>query len=90
MVVNPFGLAEEKPTIAVAGATGDLGTRLTTAFLSPELRGRLEGFVSLTRRQTPTTEQWKALGAEIRTIDEKSDENDLIMALDGVNVLVNA
>ena len=79
-----------KPVIAVAGATGDLGTRLTNTFLLPELRDRLSGLVSLARRHTPSTEKWSSLGAEIRIIEDESDEDDLVMALDGVDVLVNA
>ncbi|ETI22626.1 hypothetical protein G647_06702 [Cladophialophora carrionii CBS 160.54] len=87
---KPFVPSPDKPVIAVAGATGDLGTRLTNTFLSPELRDRLSGFVSLARRHTPSTERWTTLGAEIRIIENECDENDLIMALDGVDVLVNA
>ncbi|KAJ9609508.1 hypothetical protein H2200_005835 [Cladophialophora chaetospira] len=87
---NSFPPSAQKPVIAVAGATGDLGTRLTNTFLSPELHDRLSGFVSLARRHTPSTEKWKGLGAEVRIIDNESDDNDLVMALDGVDVLVNA
>jgi uncharacterized protein YbjT (DUF2867 family) len=87
---EPFVPSSAKPVIAVAGATGDLGTRLTSTFLSPELQDRLSGVVSLARRHTPRTEKWKDLGAEIRIIDDQSDEDDLVMALDGVDVLVNA
>ncbi len=85
-----FAPSVGKPVIAVAGSTGDLGTRLTNTFLSAELRGRLSGLVSLARRHTPTTEKWENLGADIRIIEDESDEHDLIMALDGVDVLVNA
>ncbi len=87
---NPFMPSAGKPVIAVAGATGDLGTRLTNTFLSPEVRDRLSGFVALARRHTPSTEKWKSLGAEVRIIENESDEDDLVMALDGVDVLVNA
>ena len=83
-------LSRSKPVLAVAGATGDLGTRLTNTFLLPELCGRLSGFVFLARRYSASTERWKVLGAEIRIIGEESDENDLIAALEGVDVLVNA
>ena len=87
---SPFAPSIGKPVIAVAGATGHLGTRLTNTFLSPALRNRLSGFVSLALRHTPSTEEWTDLGAEVRPIENDSDENDLVMALDGVDVLVNA
>jgi hypothetical protein len=89
-MAESFAPSKGKPVIAVAGATGDLGTRLTRTFLSPELRGRLSGFVSLARRHTPSTEMWEDMGAEIRIIENESTENDLVRALDGVDVLVNA
>ncbi|OQU95249.1 hypothetical protein CLAIMM_01483 isoform 1 [Cladophialophora immunda] len=91
---SSFSPSPAKPVIAVAGGTGDLGTRLTETFLSDELRTRLSGFVLLARRQTARTERWRdRLGAEVRIIEEEGeecDENDLIMALDGVDVLINA
>ncbi|EXJ58398.1 hypothetical protein A1O7_05823 [Cladophialophora yegresii CBS 114405] len=87
---KPFVPSPGKPVIAVAGATGGLGTRLTDTFLSPGLRDRLSGVVALARGHTPSTERWTKLDAEIRIIDDECDENDLIMALDGVDVLVNA
>jgi hypothetical protein len=64
--------------------------RLTRTFLSPELRDRLSGFVWLARRHTPSTEEWRRMGAEIRIIDNESAENDLVRSLYGVDVLVNA
>lgn len=85
-----FVPSPEKPVIAVAGSTGDLGTRLINTFLSQELRDRLSGVVALARQHTPTTNKWSTTGAQIRTIDDTSDEDALITALDGVDVLVNA
>jgi uncharacterized protein YbjT (DUF2867 family) len=79
-----------QPVIAVAGATGDLGSRLTDAFLSPELLKSLSKFIAIVRRQTPATDRWKAMGAEIRIIQDGINQDDLVAALDGVDVLVNA
>jgi uncharacterized protein YbjT (DUF2867 family) len=89
-MAESFAPSKDKPVIAVAGATGDLGKLLADTFLSSELRDRLSGFVSLARRETPKTEDWEKAGAEIRIIKDDCDENDLTMALDGVDVLINA
>ncbi|KIY00745.1 uncharacterized protein Z520_03410 [Fonsecaea multimorphosa CBS 102226] len=91
----PFSPSPTKPVVAVAGGTGDLDMRLTETFLSDELRPRLSGFVLLARRHTARTERWRdQLGAEVRIVEEdggdECDENDLVMALDGVDVLINA
>ncbi|EXJ68869.1 uncharacterized protein A1O5_07801 [Cladophialophora psammophila CBS 110553] len=87
----PFSPSPAKPVVAVVGATGDLGTRLTGTFLSDELRTRLSGFVLIARRHKASTQRWAERGAEIRIIEEDAyDENDLVMALDGIDVLINA
>lgn len=88
--MQSFSRSAEQPIVAVAGATGDLGTRLTDTFLSAELRPGLSGVVSLARRRTPNTQRWESMGADIRIVDDSCDERDLVMALEGVDVLVNA
>ncbi|OAP60122.1 hypothetical protein AYL99_05124 [Fonsecaea erecta] len=102
VIASPFSPSPDKPVVAVAGGTGDLGTRLTETFLSNELRHRLSGFVLLARRHTARTERWRhRLGAEVRVVGDEGDEgddndgdvcgeSDLVMALEGVDVLINA
>jgi thioester reductase-like protein len=81
---------DAKATIAVAGATGDLGTRLMDGFLADDLRDGPAGIIALVRKRSDKTHGWEKLGAEIRIIDGSSSEQELVMALEGVDVLVNA
>ncbi|KPI43229.1 uncharacterized protein AB675_7163 [Cyphellophora attinorum] len=81
---------DAKATIAVAGATGDLGTRLIHGFLDVDLRGGSAGLIALVRKESDKTQEWEKQGVEVRTIDGSSSQQDLVGALDGVDVLVNA
>jgi uncharacterized protein YbjT (DUF2867 family) len=79
-----------RPVIAIAGATGDLGSHLVKAFLEGDLFSQLSGLILLSRRHTPRTETWKSKGAQVRIVDETGDIGELVDALEGVDVLVNA
>jgi uncharacterized protein YbjT (DUF2867 family) len=81
---------DAKPAIAVAGATGDLGTRLIHGLLDDDLRGGSAGVIALVRKGSDKTQEWEKQGIEIRTIEESSSQQDLVGALNGVDVLVNA
>ena len=82
--------SSQKPVIAIAGATGDLATRLTETFLSEELSSRISSLVLLSRRHSPKTKQWESRGAKICIVDENSNPEELVHALEGVDVFVNA
>lgn len=78
-----------KPVIAIAGATGDLATRLINTLLQTELRSKIGSLILLSRRHTPRTKHWESRGAKVCIVDESSDERELVGALAGVDVLVN-
>lgn len=78
-----------RPVIAIAGATGDLGSHLVKMFLANDGFSQPAGLILLSRRHTPRTEEWKLSGAQIRIIDEAGDIGELVDALEGVDVLVN-
>ncbi|KAK5059970.1 hypothetical protein LTR84_009853 [Exophiala bonariae] len=79
-----------RPVIAIAGATGDLGSHLVKAFLAADVISQLSGLILLSRRHTPLTETWKAKGAQVRIVDEAGDIGELVDALEGVDILINA
>jgi uncharacterized protein YbjT (DUF2867 family) len=81
---------DAKAIIAVAGATGDLGTRLINEFLGKDVRSAIAGVIALVRKRSVKTQVWEKQGVEVRTIDGSSSQQDLVKALDGVDVLVNA
>lgn len=78
------------PVIAIAGATGNVGSRLAESFLSEDVCTQLSGLVLLPRRHTPRTKDWESKGAQVRVLDDGEDIDQLANALEGVDVLINA
>jgi hypothetical protein len=75
-----------KPTIAIAGATGNLGKDVTNAFLEPTTLSKFAAIVLLSRkRSSPVLDAWKDKGAKIVVCAE----DDIEEALRGVDMLVN-
>ncbi|KEF52981.1 uncharacterized protein A1O9_10888 [Exophiala aquamarina CBS 119918] len=85
-----MGTSSRNPVIAIAGATGHLGTWLVESFLSKDLFPQPPGLVLLSRRHTPRTKAWETLGAQVRILDEGGDIGELTDALEGADVLINA
>lgn len=91
----------KKPIIAIAGATGDLGSHLVDAFLSEAaLVNTYERLVLLVRKVNDKTREWEAIGtgavkvhvySEALGDDGEISEKGLAELLDqeGVQVLVN-
>jgi hypothetical protein len=53
---------QPRPTIAIAGATGNLGSHLTRTFLTaPDLAGSYARLVLFTRRDNAITRRWKEI-----------------------------
>jgi len=82
--------ATRNPVIAIAGATGHLGTWLVESFLSEEVFPQPPGLVLLSRRHTPRTKAWESAGAQVRILDDGEDIGELVDALEGADVLINA
>jgi len=79
-----------KPTIAIAGCTGALGSQITTTILSPEYRSKYNSIVLFSRKATEQTQKWTSQGATHITLGDSPSASDLKSALEGVNILVNA
>ncbi|KAM0345661.1 hypothetical protein ACHAPU_006315 [Fusarium lateritium] len=73
------------PTVAIAGATGNLGAKVTEGFLQPPFRERFDDVIVLARSRSPKVEHLIKHGASLRLYAE----DNLKEALDGVDVLIN-
>lgn len=75
-----------RPVVAIAGATGHLGRHVASAFLSPFFRSKFSDVIILSRKDASSI-------AEIETTTDytvrKYSEDNLVKALQGVQVLVN-
>jgi putative NADH-flavin reductase len=75
------------PTVAIAGATGNVGAKIAAVFLRPAFRPRFRDVVLLTRSTTSVAAQVIANGgATLRVYDEEN----LAAVLEDVDVVVNA
>lgn len=74
------------PTVAIAGATGNLGGKIANALLLPQFRARFRDVIVLARSESPSAERLVSLGARLRVYSE----DDVAAALRGVDVLINA
>ncbi|KHN97510.1 isoflavone reductase family protein [Metarhizium album ARSEF 1941] len=72
-------------TVAIAGATGNLGGKVTRAFLRPENGARFRDVVALVRAESNATAGLAAAGAKLRVYDE----DNLAESLQGVDVLIS-
>ncbi|KAF4972236.1 hypothetical protein FSARC_1133 [Fusarium sarcochroum] len=70
---------------AIAGATGNLGAKVTEGFLQPSFRDRFSDVILLARSRSPNAEKLVQHGASLRLYAE----NNLGEALTGVDVLIN-
>lgn len=74
-----------RPVVAIAGATGHLGRHIASAFLSSPFNEQFSDVILLSRNEY-SPESTKASG---RYTTRKYDENNLVDALRGVQILVN-
>ena len=74
------------PTVAIAGATGTLGYHIVQAFLSSTFRSSFQNIIVLARSESKQSNDYALAGAEVR----KYSEEDLVPALEGVDILINA
>lgn len=75
-----------RPVVAIAGATGHLGSHVASAFLSPPFNERFSDVILLSRNET-SPESTSRTGGHYTT--RKYDEDNLVDALRGVQILVN-
>ena len=78
----------QHPVIAIAGATGSLGQRITNTLLEPDIFSQLSSVVLLSRKKPEESRQlqeWADKGAKVVVYDDK----DLAGSLAGVDVLIN-
>ncbi|OBZ65409.1 hypothetical protein A0H81_14542 [Grifola frondosa] len=81
---------QNKYVVAIAGATGNLGKEITHVFLT-EYNKFFARVLALVRDPTSPGAQALALqGAEVHAVDESNPGVSLGMALQGVNIVVNA
>jgi len=74
------------PSVAIAGATGNVGAKFASVFLRPEFRQRFRDVVILSRSSTSEAAQkLAASGASLRTYNE----DNLAPALKDVDVVIN-
>ncbi|KAJ5905196.1 uncharacterized protein N7473_002112 [Penicillium subrubescens] len=75
-----------RPVVAIAGATGHLGSRVASAFLSSPFNEQFSDVILLSRNK-PSPESTPKTGGRYTT--RKYDEDNLVDALRGVQILVN-
>lgn len=75
-----------RPTVAIAGATGNLGAKIAAGFLTPPFRAAFRDVIVLARSRSANAETLVSQGATLRLYTEDS----LSEALAGVDVLINA
>jgi NAD dependent epimerase/dehydratase family enzyme len=73
------------PSLAIAGATGNLGFKVTKSILLPEFRSRFSDVFVLSRSDSDKAQELVRAGAKLRLYSE----DDLASALDGIDVLIN-
>ncbi|KAM0328014.1 hypothetical protein ACHAQA_005413 [Verticillium albo-atrum] len=78
-------MARVSCTVAIAGATGNLGAKVANAFLLPKLRVRFRDVIVLARSESPRTQELVSQGAKLRLYSEENLET----ALQDVDVLIN-
>ncbi|KAM0274941.1 hypothetical protein ACHAQH_007709 [Verticillium albo-atrum] len=71
--------------VAIAGGTGNLGSKVVRELLSEHLRPRFRELILLARSESEKTREFKSKGATVRVYSE----DDLKPALEGVDVLIN-
>ncbi|PYH93653.1 isoflavone reductase family protein [Aspergillus ellipticus CBS 707.79] len=76
-----------RPVVAIAGATGHLGKHVASAFLSSPLSSRFSEIILLSRQGSPP--ESAGPDTKVKLTVRKYDEENLIDALQGVQVLVN-
>lgn len=74
------------PTVAIAGATGNLGAKIAEGFLEQPFRDRFLDIIVLARARSDKAEHLMNQGATLRLYTE----DNLKEALTGVDVLINA
>lgn len=75
-------VSSSRPVVAITGATGHLGRHIASAFLSAPFREQFADIILLSRQESSQK-------ADDKFISRKYDENNLVDALKGVQVLVN-
>ncbi|KAJ4152729.1 hypothetical protein LMH87_009252 [Akanthomyces muscarius] len=75
-----------RPTVAIAGATGNLGAKIAEGFLEQQFRERFLDVIVLARSRSSKAEHLVTQGATLRLYTE----DNLKEALTGVDVLINA
>ncbi|KAF5664529.1 isoflavone reductase family [Fusarium denticulatum] len=73
------------PTVAIAGATGNLGAKVAEGFLQQPFRDRFHDIIILARSRSSKAENLIERGASLRLYTEENLEE----ALAGVDVLIN-
>jgi uncharacterized protein YbjT (DUF2867 family) len=73
------------PTVAVAGATGKLGSHVIEALLSASFRSCFRDVVLLTRRPAADGNEWIKKGAKVIMYSE----SDLRPSLAGVDIVIS-
>lgn len=74
-----------RPVVAIAGATGHLGRRVVSALLSPRFNEQFSDVILLSRNEL-SPESFEAGG---KYTIRKYDEDNLVDALRGVQILIN-
>ncbi|KAF4437780.1 isoflavone reductase family [Fusarium acutatum] len=74
-----------RPTVAIAGATGNLGAKVAEGFLQQPFRDRFYDIIVLARSSSPKAENLVKHGASLRLYTEENLEE----ALAGIDVLIN-
>ena len=71
------------PTVAVAGGTGNLGSKIVRELLNQ--RSRFQDVIVLARGASKATGAFESQGAQVRIYSEEKLES----SLEGVDVLIN-
>lgn len=73
------------PAVAVAGGTGNLGSKIVKQLLASSSLPRFRELIVLARAESDKTREFQSQGASVRIYSE----DNLPKALDGVDVLIN-
>ncbi|OQE24511.1 hypothetical protein PENSTE_c007G00123 [Penicillium steckii] len=79
-------MSASRPVVAIAGATGHLGRHVASAFLSPFFRSKFSDIIFLSRKEASNIAGFESTADYIV---RKYDEDNIVKALQGVQVLVN-
>ncbi|EED77737.1 predicted protein [Postia placenta Mad-698-R] len=83
-------VSQAQYTVAIVGATGDLGKYVTAVYLSDQYRTHFSKVIVVVRDpESPGARKLAEAGAELRRVDAANALSSFTRAFSGVDVVVN-